>query len=486
MADAQTSSPPSRPFDVHRWSDYPELDNCLTALVGELEQLEVRDRPRKTDEKKKFREAIRCLVLDLYVAWKTDPELLVGISLGNRSYTTKSRYQALFLRWSSFRTAYLLLLEAGYIDHILAGFNDPRSGVGRNTRIRATQKLIDLLTKGAKLTLPRIFTREEGREIIELRDASKRPVEYQDTKYTKEIRAALQIINSHLQRHWIDLRITDEEYIALQKRMTRDYERGERERPVIDLTRRTLTRVFNNEDWEQGGRFYGGWWQNIPSEYRPAITIDDKPTTEIDYSTLHPIMLYAQAGEELEGDAYDIGVPSIPRGLIKKTFNKMINAGGRIRVPADFPAHKIGMDWEQFQAAIADRHAQIRPFFNSGHGVKLQRFDSDIAQAVMLRFIGKGMGHTCLPVHDSFIVQSEIASKLSDVMLEEFRIMTGKTITLKTSRGFGWGVDFDPDAEQKYISPVLDGKHFEGTGEYAGYEQRRLDWLYGMKPVGSA
>jgi hypothetical protein len=27
----------SRPFDVNRWSDYPELSNCLTSLVAELD-----------------------------------------------------------------------------------------------------------------------------------------------------------------------------------------------------------------------------------------------------------------------------------------------------------------------------------------------------------------------------------------------------------------------------------------------------------------
>src|SRR5687767_11500593 len=85
----------SRPFDVHRWSDYPELRNCLTELIRELEGLESRGRQRGEGERKKFREAVRTLVLDLYVAWKTDPNLLVGIPLSNRSYTTKSRYQAL-------------------------------------------------------------------------------------------------------------------------------------------------------------------------------------------------------------------------------------------------------------------------------------------------------------------------------------------------------------------------------------------------------
>lgn len=474
----------SRPFDVHRWSDYPELHNCLTELVRELEGMENRERQRGDGDRKKLREAVRTLVLDLYVAWKTDPNLLVGISLANRSYTTRSRYRALYLHWTSFKAAYVLLVHSGYIEEVQAGFHDPRSGVGRNTRIRATRKLIDLLVKGASLSLPRIYTREIDREIIELRDSDKNRIEYEDSADVSNMRIVLQRINAHFQAHWIDLHITDKEYRLLQARMTRDYENGDREHPVIDMTRRTLVRIFNNSDWEQGGRFYGGWWQNVPKQYRPSITIDDKPTVEVDYSTFHPVLLYAQIGQRLEGNAYDLGVPGIPRKLIKDTFNKMINAPGRIRMPTDFSAQAIGMDWKQFQAAIAERHAPIKQFFNSGHGLKLQRLDSDLAQAVMLRFIGKGMGNTCLPVHDSFLVHAALADELRDVMIEEFRKITGQTISVETIKSDA--LDSQSYEEPKHISPMLSEDHFAGTGEYAGYEQRRLDWLYGMKSVGSA
>ncbi|PCK86182.1 hypothetical protein CPT32_13900 [Rhizobium sophoriradicis] len=314
----------SRPFDVHRWSDYPELRNCLTELVRELEGLESRRRQRGEGGGKKFREAVRALVLDMYVAWKTDPNLLVGIPRGNRSYTTKSRYQALFLRWSSFIDAYDLLLQADYIAEVHAGFHDPRSGVGRNTRIKATQKLIDLLSGRARLTLSDISIRDEGFETIELRDSGKKPLEYEDTDDTLSMRNALGQINAHLQRQWLDLRITDEEYSSLQSRMMRDYDQGNREYPVIDLTRRALVRIFNNADWQQGGRFYRGWWQSIPKEYRNRITINDKRTCEVDYSTLHPVLLYARFGQRLVGDAYSIEAPNVPRALIKQTFNKMI------------------------------------------------------------------------------------------------------------------------------------------------------------------
>ncbi|MDQ0423306.1 hypothetical protein J2045_004358 [Peteryoungia aggregata LMG 23059] len=480
MTDETSALPPSRPFDVNRWSDYPELNNCLTDLVTELERQENRKRQRGTTESKKLREAVRAIVLDLYVAWKTDPDLLVGISLANRSYTTESRYRALFLYWSSFRAAYYLLVQAGYVEEVMAGFHDPRTGVGRNTRIRATPKLIDLLTRKAELNLPRVFTRNHGSEILILRDTCKNPVEYEETASTRDMRETLTRINDHLQRHWIDLRITDEQYRLLQARMKRAYASGTDDSPVIDVSKRTLLRIFNNGSWDEGGRFYGGWWQNIPKTYRRSITIDDKPTVEVDYKTFHPVLLYAQMGAKLEGSAYDLGLPDIPRDLIKVTFNKMVNAPGRIQKPANFPAQRIGMTWHQFQAAIADRHAPIKQFFNSGAGVKLQRLDSELAQNIMLRFIGKGLGYVCLPVHDSFLVQSALADDLKNVMIEEFYNISGHTIQVETIDGTGWDLEQDNHSKPDYINTTITDKQFAAEGDYKGYEQRRLDWLYGM------
>lgn len=472
----------SRPFDVHRWSDYPELTVCLSQLVCELESIEGRARQRGNDDSKRFRDAVRCLVLDLYVAWKTDPDLLVAIQLGNSHYTKTTRYRALFLRWSSFKAAYDLLLQAGYIDVVLAGFNDPRTGVGRTTRIKATEKLIELLTN-VRLTIPRIWTRAQGVESIILRDGDKRPVEYDDDDATREMRTALESVNAHLQRQWIDLRITDRELERLHSRMMLDYMQGGRERGAIDLTRRTLNRIFNNGDWLQGGRFYGGWWQSVPKEYRRHITINDKRTSEVDYSTLHPALLYAEVGQRLEGDAYSIGARAVPRSLIKTTFNKMLNATDRINPPDQFSEHQAGLNWQQLQDAIVERHAPIRQYFKTGYGLKLQRLDSDLAQEVMLRFIKRG--YTCLPVHDSFIVHHAVADDLKDIMLDVFRQKTGQSITVKELSGH------EPELESDYkggLQSMELGDHtfFEAVGEYAGYEQRRLDWLSGPNLGGSA
>lgn len=469
----------SRPLDVNRWADYPELNNCLDELIGELEKHERRTRQRGKKESKHFREAVRCLVLDMYVAWLTDPALLVGVPLSKGEYANESRYRALFLWWSSFKAAYDLLVVAGYIQVVLPGFKDHTTKVGRTTRVKATPALVSFLTEKAALHVCRISARVSERETIILRreknevsgKQTTRSVEYEDSDLTKAMRSRLERINCFLQHQWIDIRLRDSELVSLQARMRRDYDDRDRESPFIDFSQKALVRIFNNNDWQQGGRFYRGWWQSVPKEYRRYITINDKATCEVDYSTLHPNLLYAEIGRPFEGDdAYDIGVRSVSRSLIKKTFNAMLNASGPLKQPKEYSAEQAGMDWKQFQGAIIVKHAPIKDFFNAGYGLRMQRADSDLAEAVMLRFID--MGYTCLPVHDSFLVHNALVDELKGIMEEEFQKKTGFTIRTKPIEI----AESEPLRGETAEALPFNFDFLEPTGEYAGYDKRWLNW----------
>ena len=89
-------------------------------------------------------------------------------------------------------------------------------------------------------------------------------------------------------------------------------------------------------DLHTGGRFYGGWWQNIPKEYRHHLAVNGKKMVELDYSNQHPSILYAQAAEIRPADCYADVVPSssLPqdvtkkelRSAVKAAFNAMLNS----------------------------------------------------------------------------------------------------------------------------------------------------------------
>ena len=155
-------------------------------------------------------------------------------------------------------------------------------------------------------------------------------IDYVDTPFTRTARRNLERINDFISGHMINLDLTDDQELALLRRL-----RG-RDDGYIDFTKTRLVRIFNNGSFEEGGRFYGGWWQQIPGDYRTFMTINGKRTVQLDYSGMHFSIMYAQLGMDtpmedpyaLEG--YDAGL----RGHIKKAFNIIINCANVLRQSA--------------------------------------------------------------------------------------------------------------------------------------------------------
>jgi hypothetical protein len=86
-----------------------------------------------------------------------------------------------------------------------------------------------------------------------------------------------------------------------------------------------IKRIFNNNDWNNGGRFYGGWWQRIPSEWRSRIRIGNMPVSEVDFKGLHIVLLYAIEGVNYIEDPYLInGLETTERMrmLLKQVLNR--------------------------------------------------------------------------------------------------------------------------------------------------------------------
>ena len=69
----------SRPIDVHRWSDHPEVVQVVDRVWDDYLPKEVVKGP-EPKPKMSFRKQLRVLILDLYVAWLEDPELSIGVS----------------------------------------------------------------------------------------------------------------------------------------------------------------------------------------------------------------------------------------------------------------------------------------------------------------------------------------------------------------------------------------------------------------------
>lgn len=71
-------------------------------------------------------------------------------------------------------------------------------------------------------------------------------------------------------------------------------------------------------------------------------------------------------------------------------------------------------------AKIKAKHSGIADCFGTGAGLRLMRIDSDMAESVQLKLIGRGA--VGLPIHDSFIVEERHAGILKEIMDEVFSL----------------------------------------------------------------
>ena len=141
-------------------------------------------------------------------------------------------------------------------------------------------------------------------ERIILRNEEGRNISYTHNAVTRVMQENLLAINTMYQKashrpsyHGQSIQETVLELLQKKKN-------NRRQRQRLDFSRKVLARIFNDSKWGVGGRFYNGWWQEIPSKYRKYITIDEGYTIELDYSALHPHIVYFQNDLELRDDAY--------------------------------------------------------------------------------------------------------------------------------------------------------------------------------------
>ena len=88
----------SRPIDVHRWSDHPEVVDIVDQIWADYFP-EHADPAKKTGPRPNtpFKNQLRVVLLDLYVAWSSDARLCIGVPMSANGWNTNSRYNAIHL-----------------------------------------------------------------------------------------------------------------------------------------------------------------------------------------------------------------------------------------------------------------------------------------------------------------------------------------------------------------------------------------------------
>jgi hypothetical protein len=349
--------------------------------------------------------ARRGIIADLVRAWfqgarEVEPRWL-SFSRDRNHYAGKSRY---------YGANYSYCNVCNVVDELLAAqlIVEERTRPGQRgwrSRMRATPDLIDRLAPFGKLDFA-------PGEPIRLKNAEGDLIDYPESSLTRTMRREVDALNAAWQSVCIALP-TDAPAAA--------------PRPVPART--SGYRVFNGR-WHQGGRFYGPFWQSLPKAQRAQLTIDGCAVAEHDFAQLHPRLLYAEFGLEPDGDAYSISGYEHERALVKCAWQILINASSK-RAAVMAIAWELGGSQHQAQAvqllaALAQHHARIEQAFCSGRGLRLQYLDSQLMFAIQRRCMSEGL--VALPIHDSFIVRANHASRIQQIMHDQLQQLTRQLV----------------------------------------------------------
>jgi hypothetical protein len=303
------------------------------------------------------------------------------------------------------------LVAAGYLQHEQTR---PSPAATLRSRFRATQTLVQRL----RSVRVEHFRFELLRDPIILRDRDGMEVSFAYSRDRSRMRDDVREHNAFLAG--FEITVVHPE-AALDERGFLVV--GDRR---LNPGRRQYHRVFNL-NFSSGGRWYGPWWQILPSSVRTGIRIDREPTVEEDFRTLHLRLLAASAAVTLPFDdpAFDAyGISGIERSLTKVAFNILINADSEqaarqalaLELRSTDPA---GSSAAELLALIRASFPALAPYWHTGIGLRLQNVDAEICARVQRSLRRRGI--PCLSIHDSFVVPRQAQTDLLDTMAVELK-----------------------------------------------------------------
>jgi len=402
----------------------------LMALIAEVQiqmsgyeaYYETRKRARRPADQVTYERTVEAILCDLCAVELGHNNDSIHLPLSNKVLRSKSRYKGTalgktlpdILKVMSAPEMDFVVVEKGHSTFKIVDddLNVAFAG-GQQTILSAGPKLLSRID-GFDITRGDMGQAPED-EVLILR-APKRHSnsiaayqEYDDDKTTLSLRQQMNDINA-----WLDTA-----YISCSHSQ-------------VDPTQRRLRRIFNNSDFAQGGRLYGGFWQAMSSDERQEhILIEGDCCVELDYGQMSLAILYGLTGTKPpEGDLYDLsaeGIPTDYRKGIKTVIQALINSS---KVPTKMPKGVRKLIPSRYSIndileAVARKHPAIYPQMTSGIGMQLFRKESDILVDVLLTL--KTQGIVALPIHDAVVVQDDNSDKAKAVMKKVFKEHTGIT-----------------------------------------------------------
>ncbi len=415
-----------------RFSANTNLTMLTRDVVTQLENYEkyfgLRKRARRPADQQTFALCVEALVCDLIHRALTSEDGKGRIAVSMDRTIKASRYKA--------------PCDSKQFPHVVNLMSTPEMGflevcelggwqIGKRTAVRAAPRLLDWIDSYG-VELEDMEIRGDQEIVIQKRgkhdphntvDGRAEWIDYPESNIAKKYRREVRTINDW----WREQRIT---YT------------GDR---LVDLTDKRVRRYFNNASFKQGGRLFGGFWQNLKSRQVSLVEINGEKIAEVDFETMQIAIARAAVGvpHEPDTDAYDFyfldtkpGEEPFPwksetlRKGIKKVTASMLFATRPLKNwPQNTQCHfPPGTKLKWVTAAIERAFPELAGEWNRGRGFNHMFTESQVLVKVLLRL--KDAGIVALPKHDCVLVPASQAHRTARIMRETFEELTGGPVAV--------------------------------------------------------
>ena len=440
-----------RPPERHQWFDPWKIakGNNLKSLVERAvasvrhheEHTKSRSRVRRAADQRHHIRRIEAVFCNLaHAVLMPPPTGRIAVKLGKNS-KRRSRYDSPLVG-KCFSPLIWMLDGLGFLDLRLIPV--PR---GEVSSIAPTPWLArNVVEAGVQLS---DFGRDATEEVVLLtrnsrkeppwweertpRKVDREPIDYADTPETQRYRDAIRHLNRFLRDADIDFLDDGQE-------------------PRIDPFDRTLRRRFvlrpgQDQRFDQSGRLYGGFWQNLKTARRRHIRINGEPVVVLDFASMFTRLAYAELrAAPPEGDLYAIPGLDGYRSGVKRAMNCFLFDGGTRRSWPDTFGIGVGNDEQasadpdgvaaSFDARLPARwgvgktkqailrvHPALKGAWGRGFGDRLMFLESEVLVAILRDLASRYI--PALGLHDGLLVAVSDKETAREAMRRAAKAVTG-------------------------------------------------------------
>ena len=396
---------------------FESTNSLIISKADELHHKALEWKQYKRQRNRDFRHAFNVILTGVEVYGGYEPDNWLRITTGNNAFSGETCKGTEYT--SEQKEAVLFLITQGYIEKA-DGVRPIKSTKRKFKRKPAWLPYAYTLTSKWR---NEVFNQPQcaNHEIVRNHLASY--VVLRDTKWRtkpngkkEKYKATLKITNAHRLNHADLFKQTEDLQHEHDKLMAQTHvSLGSK---TIPSAQTFMRRIFSHDSFEMGGRLYHDL-QNRAAETRKYLRFNDEPTIEVDYSGIHPSLLYAKAGLKADANsAYQ--VDGFSRDYVKVAFNILINREGTRDTAYAALTNNLELSRNDAKRLVEGLYEAISKYFNTGYGLELQYLDSQMAMQVIDHFVNK-MRHPIIAVHDSFIVSVRDTEDLILTMVDAYR-----------------------------------------------------------------